>query len=696
GLDFDVVYDAGAAPDEGDNPLADVINLFYANNWAHDFFHAYGFDEASGNFQQNNYGNGGAGGDPVRAEALDGYGLSSPNTNNANFATPPDGFPGRMQMYGFTFSDPHRSSSLDNGIVLHEYGHGWSVRLTGGRTNVTCLPNTEQMGEGWCDYAALVATLRPGDAGTDARGIGAWAIGQTDTGRGIRAYPYSTDLGVDPRTYDEIRSSSVPHGLGSTWAAMLWEMTWALIDQHGFDPDVVHGTGGNNLAMQLVSDGLKLQPCRPGFVDGRDAIIQADRLGNGGANECLIWEAFAKRGLGWGADQGSSDSRSDGIESFELPPFCPLDLRVDVPSGLLSSGDTATFALTVDHRGVTREDALVVVDELGPGLELVLGSTACDRTTGIDETTADVTIRLERLDPGDRLSCTYRVEVTGAAAPAVTVLSAGFDETLEPFAIFRDDGGVDWTTSSSDAGTGTGSAYATNPSTSGGVGDDTSDQSLITPTMTIAPCSTLSFSHRFDTESFYDGGVVEIRQGSGSWIDLGSDIIVGGYTQTIASLATTNSAISGRRAFAGDSGGFVSTVVDLADHVGDAAMVRFRYVSDFSVGSAGWWIDDVVVERAAGTSHTARLSSGGGTDASTSSCLAVEGDVVAPTTTAPVPTTEQPTPPTTTGPPEEGPTEPPNDAPTDDPARTTPSPPPIEGGGIDPELLEAASRLGSG
>jgi hypothetical protein len=56
--------------------------------------HGYGFDEVSGNFQLNNYGRGGVGNDQVIADALDGSG-----TNNANFFTPPEGTPGRMQMY---------------------------------------------------------------------------------------------------------------------------------------------------------------------------------------------------------------------------------------------------------------------------------------------------------------------------------------------------------------------------------------------------------------------------------------------------------------------------------------------------------------------------------------------------------------------------------------------------------------------
>ncbi|MBA3985072.1 MAG: M36 family metallopeptidase, partial [Flavobacteriales bacterium] len=91
-----------------------------------------------------------------------------------------------------------------------------------------------------------------------------------------------------------------------------------------FDPDIYEGTGGNNIALQLVVDGLKLQVCSPGFVNGRDAILQADLLANGGANRCLIWNVFANRGLGLSASQGSSNNRFDQVEAFDVPEDCAL------------------------------------------------------------------------------------------------------------------------------------------------------------------------------------------------------------------------------------------------------------------------------------------------------------------------------------------------------------------------------------
>jgi extracellular elastinolytic metalloproteinase len=218
-----------------------------------------------------------------------------------------------------------RDGDFDNGIVVHEYGHGVSNRLTGGPANVNCLNNAEQMGEGWSDWMALMMTMLPSDVSTKIRGMGTYAIFEPTNGGGIRPAPYTTDMNINPFTYGDITNTaaiSQPHGIGFLWCSMLWEMTWALIGQHGYDPDLVNGTGGNNIAMRLVIDGMKLQPCNPGFVNGRDAILLADMNDYAGAHQCLIWQAFAKRGLGFSASQGSANSRADGSEAFDLPPAC--------------------------------------------------------------------------------------------------------------------------------------------------------------------------------------------------------------------------------------------------------------------------------------------------------------------------------------------------------------------------------------
>jgi extracellular elastinolytic metalloproteinase len=146
-----------------------------------------------------------------------------------------------------------RDGDLDNAVIAHEYGHGISNRLTGGPAASGCLGNQEQMGEGWSDWFGLMMTIEVGDTETDNRPIGTYLFGQPIDGAGIRPYPYTTDMAVNPMTYASSFSGvSVPHGLGSVWCTMLWDMTWMMVDEYGFDSDLYDGTGGNNMAMDLV------------------------------------------------------------------------------------------------------------------------------------------------------------------------------------------------------------------------------------------------------------------------------------------------------------------------------------------------------------------------------------------------------------------------------------------------------------
>ncbi|WP_394849507.1 M36 family metallopeptidase [Pendulispora brunnea] len=91
-------YDVTKKPNENDDQIkAAVTDLFYVNNWLHDYWYDSGFDEAAGNAQLSNFGRGGKEGDPIRAEGQDGadYGQS----NNANMTTFAEGTSPRMQMF---------------------------------------------------------------------------------------------------------------------------------------------------------------------------------------------------------------------------------------------------------------------------------------------------------------------------------------------------------------------------------------------------------------------------------------------------------------------------------------------------------------------------------------------------------------------------------------------------------------------
>jgi hypothetical protein len=126
---------------------------------------------------------------------------------------------------------------------------------------------------------------------------------------------------------------------------MLWQMYWHLVIKHGFDDDLYYGTGGNNLAIQLVIDGMKMQPCSPTFVQARDAILAADSANNGGANNCEIWNAFAKRGLGFSATAGGTGV-GDETEAFDLPAGVPEGCTTIFADGF-ESGDITMWSSSV-------------------------------------------------------------------------------------------------------------------------------------------------------------------------------------------------------------------------------------------------------------------------------------------------------------------------------------------------------------
>lgn len=225
--------------------------------------------------------------------------------------------------------------SFDNGIITHEYGHGISNRLTG--TGYNCLNSTqdkEQMGEGWSDFFALMLTNKPGDNASVPRGIGTYAQGQPITGAGIRPAKYSPDFTINDYTYADtngmeyISGTNIypdVHSIGFVWATMLWDLHWKYVEKYGYSSDVTSNTtNGSSRVLQLVTDALKLQACNPTFIDGRNAILAADLAKTGGADKCMIWNTFARRGLGVNASAGTKTDINDQVEDFTVPADCIL------------------------------------------------------------------------------------------------------------------------------------------------------------------------------------------------------------------------------------------------------------------------------------------------------------------------------------------------------------------------------------
>ena len=302
GLVFNYPANLAVAPTTTANVNAARVNAFYVVNTVHDIQYKYGFTVAAFNFQTDNFGKGGKGNDRVTVSVQDSAG-----TDNADFSTPPDGQSGHMRMFLWDLTSPQRDGALENDIIAHENTHGLTNRMTGGGTG-RCLQTTEAggMGEGWSDAFAEWTTHT--NASVLDFIMGAYVI---QDAAGIRNYPYSTSAAVNPLRYSSIKTLNEVHNIGEVWANLLHNVYAALVGAHGFSATAradASGAEGNVVYLHLFIDALALQPCNPTFVSARDAWIQADANRYAGANKCLLWNAFASRGLGVKAANFNDDS----------------------------------------------------------------------------------------------------------------------------------------------------------------------------------------------------------------------------------------------------------------------------------------------------------------------------------------------------------------------------------------------------
>jgi len=285
---------------------AAVASAFYLVNDYHDRTYAYGFTESARNFQTNNFGLGGAQADEVQVDAQDGSG-----TNNANFATPPDGSKPRMQMFLFSIvsgTTLRQDGDFDPGVIYHENSHGLSNRLVGGGTTA-CLNGIQSggMGEGWGDFL--------GSSFLNDPVVGAYVTGNATIG--IRR----ASMANSPFTYANIKDGTMTevHDAGEVWAAALWTVRSGNILINGMPANL-----GGPLTERLVVQGMKNTPCNPTMLQARDGIITADAQinGAGNPNQCKLWAAFASRQMGFGASSATHNTTSGIVLSSAVPPEC--------------------------------------------------------------------------------------------------------------------------------------------------------------------------------------------------------------------------------------------------------------------------------------------------------------------------------------------------------------------------------------
>ena len=412
------------------NPLAFTdaanVNLFYWVNRAHDLFYAYGFNEAAGNFQSNNFGRGGLGGDPMLAYTHFGAAAPGfPDLDNATFDTRSinDGTAAMIAIYATTtgpggfFGDGAYAAD----VIVHEYTHGVSLRLLPDGYNTF---QTQAMGEAWSDFFGLEFTIPEGSPADGSYPVGEY-WGQS-WGRGIRTRPYSTDTVINPLTYAELGRVLLfgpqVHSDGEIWAEALWEARANLIAQFG-------ETEGRRRIRQLVIDGLMLSPPSPTMVDARDAILLADRLDFEGSSQEQLWKAFAKRGLGALAFSDGGDT-THVVASFDRPGAAG---KLKFYENTFVAGEPIRVLLSDSN--LSPSTAWIQISTSSGDLEdLILSRSGSIYAGIILASTASVTRQngVVNVLPGDLITASYTDPDSG---PGATSLVQTTVTTQQPYAL---------------------------------------------------------------------------------------------------------------------------------------------------------------------------------------------------------------------------------------------------------------------
>src|SRR5918993_1169649 len=366
---------------------AAVTNLFVAHNRMHDWAYGLGFNEVNWNGQKRNFGLTEAWqqGDPVTGNAQAGAGLTTAQAqavgarNNANMATLTDGLSSITNMYLWqpqagSFYPPCADGDYDMPIIGHEYGHMIENRMIGkGLTRQG--GHAGMMGESHADLFAMEYIDENGFApvaGENKYAVGAYATGNQT--RAIRNYGMNFPTsGGDPQPGKQLLINTLNFGAmgydvtgpqvhadGEIWSRTNFTVRELLNDKYddhypSDDADLqaecaesllpAHRCPGNRRWMQLVFDGFLLMPVNPTMLQARDAVLTADLMRFGGANQKEIWLGYAEGGMGVNAFV-TSENDFDPVPDFEPVGTSPATVRFSARS---KDGDPVNARIFVGH-----------------------------------------------------------------------------------------------------------------------------------------------------------------------------------------------------------------------------------------------------------------------------------------------------------------------------------------------------------
>ena len=403
----------GTVVDDRNDEAASTANLFVQHNRMHDWSYFLGFTEVNYNLQKTNFGNTGPEreNDPELGSSQAGRRTFN-GRDNANQITLQDGIAPITNQYLWqplagAFYSPCVDGAYDQAVVAHEYGHAITNRMLGGPDGGTGA--TQGQTESWSD---LIFAAYFTEFGISAGpGVNPYVLGPYVTGdpvSGIRNYP----MNASPLNYSDLdydgNGLASPHANGEIWSATNFDILRSLVakyDQQFPSTDkalqVRCAKGdlpsdrcpGNRRWNQIQFDSFLLQPSGVTMIDSRDAMLAADRLRFGGANQRELWDAFAKRGLGQSAKStgpadvqaaGGWDSplRADeGVLTFSAPagvskmqvfvgryearatPAADTDGATATPASLTMVPGTYEFVARADGFGLQRFEVTVTARE---------------------------------------------------------------------------------------------------------------------------------------------------------------------------------------------------------------------------------------------------------------------------------------------------------------------------------------------
>ena len=506
---------------------------------------------------------------------------------------------------------PKRDGNFDNGVIAHEYGHGISNRLTGGGDALLPLGGDEQGGEGWSDFIALYMTQRSSDlvaapgypnGKLPSKGIGTYVSYENSNGFGIRPSKYDPDKTKSPYSFKDIGKGgeiSIPHGVGHIWCQMLYSVEQEMIDLYGFNNDIYNaanpilpsllpGGGGNNVAMRLVMEGMKLQPANPTFEQQRDAILKADTLLYNAQHSCRIWKAFAKWGLGFSA-KSNTDGVGDEVEAFDVPPACDANqvkalITLNAPDTVIN-GSVITYTMKVKNIYPNPVSFTATTNKL-PDHSTFQTSVPASSING-----KLVSYPVVGLAANEEKTFSVSVRVTSPSA-GTNLLSDNHEDGEAGWTKSSTIPTANWNIVSTKPRSGTNSWFAPDV-------DGVSNMSLQTQSPIAVPAggAELVFWHSYATENAFDGGVIEISNDGGlTWTYLPPQKFVrNGYSGIIPIANNPLVGTEDRFAFTGTSNGYVMSIANLGDYAGQSILIRFRISSDVGTAVDGWYIDDVYI-----------------------------------------------------------------------------------------------------